>query len=93
MKKNQFKFNLGVSIFGLAFMLMSSLLLSGCKEDISTEAYATKTEPTLIDKIDEKAAGIGTLDIRDYAPEEIREKAVSLGLAALSGEELADCED
>lgn len=27
------------------------------------------------------------------APEEIREKAVSLGLAALSGEELADCED
>ena len=27
----------------------------------------------VIDKIDEKAAGIGTLDIRDYAPEEIRE--------------------
>ena len=61
MKKNQFKFNLGVSIFGLAFMLMSSLLLSGCKEDISTEAYATKTEPTLIDKIDEKSDELSSI--------------------------------
>lgn len=53
MKKNLFNFSF--SLLGLAFIAMSAVSFMSCKEEISSDAYAIKDKPTLIDKIDEKA--------------------------------------
>ena len=53
MNKNLFNFSF--SLLGLAFIAMSAVSFMSCKEEISSDAYAIKDKPTLIDKIDEKA--------------------------------------
>ncbi len=55
MKSNSFKISRCSAVLGVALTLLAPAVLGGCKEDISDDAYAVKTEQTMVDRISSDA--------------------------------------
>ncbi len=55
MKSNIFKISRCPAVIGVVAALLAPVALSGCKEDISEDAYAVKTEQTMVERISDEA--------------------------------------